>query len=164
MFTPDESAAFRVECHELADRLAAIRDIDATWASVQSADGAQPTKVLACHDVAVVRHLNLIFDVLRGEAKRLLVQKQRRNGMRGEGSVQELIPYSFQVRPVGEHPRPFGWRQGWYEIAGHCLLSRVLIVSQPRVLFAVGSRSARNDSWAASKLDREIASPLRGSQ
>jgi len=51
MFTPDESAAFRVECHELADRLAAIRDIDATWASVQSADGAQPTKVLACHDV-----------------------------------------------------------------------------------------------------------------
>jgi phytanoyl-CoA hydroxylase len=51
MFTPEECAAFREECHALAERLSRIRSIDATWGSARGLDGAQETKVLHCHDV-----------------------------------------------------------------------------------------------------------------
>ena len=39
MFTPAEAEALRRECHELAARLSAERNIDATWGSARG-DGA----------------------------------------------------------------------------------------------------------------------------
>jgi phytanoyl-CoA hydroxylase len=51
MFTPEECAVFRAECHHLAERLSQIKSIDATWSSARKLDGAEETKVLHCHDV-----------------------------------------------------------------------------------------------------------------
>src|SRR6266542_6381453 len=52
MFTLEESAALRKECHELATRLSAERNIDATWASAREVNAqAKTTAVLHCHDV-----------------------------------------------------------------------------------------------------------------
>src|SRR5438270_13070350 len=49
---PDEVAALRSECHDLAARLSAQGDIDATWGSAKEAvPGAKDTKVLHCHNV-----------------------------------------------------------------------------------------------------------------
>jgi phytanoyl-CoA hydroxylase len=52
MFTPTEAADYRRECHELAARLAAERDIEATWGSARKGlPGAQQSVLLHCHDV-----------------------------------------------------------------------------------------------------------------
>src|SRR5262249_12638521 len=51
MFTPEECAAYRAECHALAERLQKIRNINATWGSAKELDGAADTVVLHCHDV-----------------------------------------------------------------------------------------------------------------
>ncbi len=52
MFSPDEAAAYRRECHELIERLSRIRDVDATWGSARTLDPkANQTKLLHCHDV-----------------------------------------------------------------------------------------------------------------
>ena len=52
LFNPDEAAAYRKECHDLADRLQKVRNIDATWGSARSlSDEAQRTVILHCHDV-----------------------------------------------------------------------------------------------------------------
>jgi phytanoyl-CoA hydroxylase len=52
MFTPAEAAALRRECHELAARLSAERNIDATWGSARAVmEQAKTTAVLHCHDV-----------------------------------------------------------------------------------------------------------------
>jgi len=47
-----EAEAYRRECHALAERLSAIKNIDATWGSARglSAEAAK-TQVLHCHDV-----------------------------------------------------------------------------------------------------------------
>ncbi len=63
LLTPEEAHVFRRECHELAKRLSAQRDIDATWDSARqgaaSMTGAMTgmtagtmtkTKLLHCHD------------------------------------------------------------------------------------------------------------------
>ena len=45
-------AALRKECHDLATRLAAERNIDATWGSAREVNAqAKTTAVLHCHDV-----------------------------------------------------------------------------------------------------------------
>jgi phytanoyl-CoA hydroxylase len=49
LFTPEEAAMYRKECHDLANRLQAKRNIDATWGSAK--DGAKQTSLLHCHDV-----------------------------------------------------------------------------------------------------------------
>jgi phytanoyl-CoA hydroxylase len=47
-----EAAEYRRECHELAERLSAQGNIDATWGSArQAVEGAQDTKILHCHNV-----------------------------------------------------------------------------------------------------------------
>lgn len=51
LLSREEAAAYRQECHELADRLAAQRNIDATWGSARDAIMATDTKILHCHDV-----------------------------------------------------------------------------------------------------------------
>lgn len=51
LLTPEEAAYYRQEVHGLMDRLAAIRNIDATWGSARELEGAKATKVLHCHDV-----------------------------------------------------------------------------------------------------------------
>jgi len=51
MFTKEEAAAYRRECHELMERLSRSRNMDATWGSARGIAGAQATKVLHCHDV-----------------------------------------------------------------------------------------------------------------
>jgi ectoine hydroxylase-related dioxygenase (phytanoyl-CoA dioxygenase family) len=52
IFTPDQAAAWRKECHELAARLAAERNIDATWGSARQLNAqAKTTALLHCHDV-----------------------------------------------------------------------------------------------------------------
>lgn len=52
LFSPEEAAHLRQECHALAERLSAHRDIDATWGSARTAVAeAKATKILHCHDV-----------------------------------------------------------------------------------------------------------------
>lgn len=52
VLTPEEAAAYRRECHALAERLSKIKNIDATWGSArQLGPEAAKTQVLHCHDV-----------------------------------------------------------------------------------------------------------------
>ena len=51
LLTPDEAANYRTEVQSLMERLAAIRNIDATWGSARELEGAAKTKILHCHDV-----------------------------------------------------------------------------------------------------------------
>lgn len=52
VFTQEEAAVLRQECHTLAERLSAHKDIDATWKSVRTVvTEAKETKILHCHDV-----------------------------------------------------------------------------------------------------------------
>jgi len=52
LLTRAEAATFRHECHALAERLAAHRNIDATWDSAREAVmQARDTQILHCHDV-----------------------------------------------------------------------------------------------------------------
>src|SRR5690606_25169637 len=52
MFSREECAALRQECHELIERLSAIRSVDATWGSAREAvPEAKDTKLLHCHNV-----------------------------------------------------------------------------------------------------------------
>lgn len=52
LLTPDEAASMRLRCHELAERLSATRNLDATWGSARAAVAeASATKILHCHDV-----------------------------------------------------------------------------------------------------------------
>lgn len=50
LFSRAEATALRAECHALAKRLAAQRDIDATWGSAKEV-ATQKTQLLHCHDV-----------------------------------------------------------------------------------------------------------------
>ncbi len=50
LFTREELALLRAEAHALAERLAQVRSIDATWGSARTATTLQ-TKLLHCHDV-----------------------------------------------------------------------------------------------------------------
>jgi phytanoyl-CoA hydroxylase len=50
LFTREEAALLRSEAHALAERLAQVRSIDATWGSARAAT-TQQTKLLHCHDV-----------------------------------------------------------------------------------------------------------------
>jgi ectoine hydroxylase-related dioxygenase (phytanoyl-CoA dioxygenase family) len=52
LLTPEEAAAYRQECHDLAARLSTAHNLDATWgAARQGVAGAQETRILHCHDV-----------------------------------------------------------------------------------------------------------------
>lgn len=52
VFTREEAADYRRECHELIERLTKIRDVDATWGSARALNPeAAQTKLLHCHDV-----------------------------------------------------------------------------------------------------------------
>ncbi len=52
LLTREEAAVLRQECHALADRLSALRNIDATWASAREAVAeAKQTQILHSHDV-----------------------------------------------------------------------------------------------------------------
>lgn len=50
LFSRDEAAAWRLECHALAERLSAHHSIDATWGSARESV-KQKTQLLHCHDV-----------------------------------------------------------------------------------------------------------------
>jgi ectoine hydroxylase-related dioxygenase (phytanoyl-CoA dioxygenase family) len=49
LITPEEAAAYRRECHALAERLQKLRSIEATWDSVRQS--GQKTSILHCDDV-----------------------------------------------------------------------------------------------------------------
>jgi ectoine hydroxylase-related dioxygenase (phytanoyl-CoA dioxygenase family) len=49
LLSREEAAMYRTECHALAERLAKLRNIDATWGAAKSI--AQETRLLHCHDV-----------------------------------------------------------------------------------------------------------------
>lgn len=52
LLTADEAADYRKQCHELAERLARIKSIEATWGSARkNVMGAMQTSLLHCHDV-----------------------------------------------------------------------------------------------------------------
>jgi len=52
LLSPQEAQTLRQECHALAERLAARKDIDATWGSArQGVMTAEKTQLLHCHDV-----------------------------------------------------------------------------------------------------------------
>ncbi len=50
LLSPERAAEYRKECHSLANRLRAKRNIDATWGSAKEMN-ATPTKLLHCHDI-----------------------------------------------------------------------------------------------------------------
>jgi len=47
----DDAAVYRQECHNLADRLARHKNIDATWGGAQQYTGGKKTVIQHCHDV-----------------------------------------------------------------------------------------------------------------
>jgi len=49
LLSREEAAVYRAECHQLAERLAKLRNVDATWGSAKGM--AAETKLLHCHDV-----------------------------------------------------------------------------------------------------------------
>jgi ectoine hydroxylase-related dioxygenase (phytanoyl-CoA dioxygenase family) len=52
LFSKDEAAQYRQECHDLATRLQAKRSIESTWDSAKNVSGAvMATRILHCHDV-----------------------------------------------------------------------------------------------------------------
>jgi phytanoyl-CoA hydroxylase len=52
VFTKEEAAAYRADCHDLAERLSSHKNMDATWASArQAVAGAEQTVILHCHNV-----------------------------------------------------------------------------------------------------------------
>lgn len=52
MFTKEEAADYRRECHDLIARLSRIRNVDATWGSARMLGAeAAKTQLLHCHDV-----------------------------------------------------------------------------------------------------------------
>lgn len=52
LLKPEEAAELRRECHELAERLSAHKNIDATWGSAREAVAeAKDTKIYHCHNV-----------------------------------------------------------------------------------------------------------------
>lgn len=52
LLSPEEAACYRRECHELAQRLSQIENVDATWPSAREAlAGAQNTVIQHCHNV-----------------------------------------------------------------------------------------------------------------
>jgi phytanoyl-CoA hydroxylase len=52
LFTPEEAALYRAECHDLAERLQKEHSIDATWGSARAlSDDAKKTRIMHCHDV-----------------------------------------------------------------------------------------------------------------
>lgn len=51
LLSRDEANDLRQETHELMERLAKVKSLDATWASARTIEGAQKTRVLHCHDV-----------------------------------------------------------------------------------------------------------------
>ncbi|MBO0783007.1 MAG: phytanoyl-CoA dioxygenase family protein [Ktedonobacteraceae bacterium] len=52
VFSREEAATLRQECHDLAQRLSAHKNIDATWKSArETVSGAAATQILHCHDV-----------------------------------------------------------------------------------------------------------------
>ena len=51
LFTPEEAALYRREAHDLAHRLSAVREINATWGSADSVSKGKATQLLHCHDV-----------------------------------------------------------------------------------------------------------------
>ncbi|MCW3099538.1 MAG: Protein involved in biosynthesis of mitomycin antibiotics/polyketide fumonisin [Chthonomonadaceae bacterium] len=52
LLSPEEAAAYRQETHDLAARLSAHRNMDATWGSAREAvPGAKDTKIMHCHNV-----------------------------------------------------------------------------------------------------------------
>jgi len=51
LLTPEEAAMYRQETHDLAHRLSAVREINATWGSADSVTKGKATQLLHCHDV-----------------------------------------------------------------------------------------------------------------
>jgi len=52
LLDPEEAAALRKECHDIADRLGRTRNLDATWGAARTAVASPvETKILHCHDV-----------------------------------------------------------------------------------------------------------------
>ncbi|GCE04077.1 phytanoyl-CoA dioxygenase family protein [Dictyobacter aurantiacus] len=50
VLSKEEAAAYRLECHNLVDRLSRDHDIDATWGSART-NATMATRILHCHDV-----------------------------------------------------------------------------------------------------------------
>jgi phytanoyl-CoA hydroxylase len=75
LLTPTEAALYRQESHDLAHRLSAVREIDATWGSADAAAMGKKTQLLHCHDVhlqsAAFSRL-LLHDRLTGVAADLI--------------------------------------------------------------------------------------------
>lgn len=51
LLTPEEAAHYRAETHALMERLAHVRDNDATWGSARSLSNGMKTQLQHCHDV-----------------------------------------------------------------------------------------------------------------
>jgi phytanoyl-CoA hydroxylase len=120
MFTPEEAAALRKECHELAARLAAERNIDATWGSAREVTAqAKTTSVLHCHDVqfysAAFSRL-LVDERLTGAAAAII----------GSPNVQLHHTKMFIKPPERGSPFPMHQDQPFFPHVHHSMIAAII--------------------------------------
>lgn len=120
MFSASEAAALREECHQLAARLSAERNIDATWGSARAAsEGAKNTAVLHCHDV---QFYSAAFS-------RLLVDERLASAAAeiiGSPNVQLHHTKMFIKPPERGSPFPMHQDQPFFPHANHSMIAAIV--------------------------------------
>jgi ectoine hydroxylase-related dioxygenase (phytanoyl-CoA dioxygenase family) len=118
LLSRDEAAMYRRECHELAERLSAQRNIDATWGSAR-AQGAAHTSVLHCHDVQFQSGAfsRLISDERLTEIAAALI---------GGPNVQLHHTKMFIKPPEKGSPFPMHQDQPFFPHAHHSMIAAIL--------------------------------------
>lgn len=120
LFTKEEAAAYREECHALAQRLSAVRNIDATWKSARTAVAeAQDTKILHCHDVqfyaAAFSHL-IVDERLTGVASDVI----------GSPNVQLHHTKMFIKPPEKGSPFPMHQDHPFFPHKNHSMIAAII--------------------------------------
>ena len=113
----EEAEQYRQECHALAERLAARRNIDATWGSARQNGGAQ-TSILHCHDVqfqAAIFH-RLLTDERMTEVAAALI---------GGPNVQLHHNKMFIKPPEKGSPFPMHQDQPFFPHAKHSMIAAI---------------------------------------
>jgi phytanoyl-CoA hydroxylase len=119
VFTPEEAATLREECHALARRLAERTNIDATWASAREAAMTQKTQLLHCHDVqfqgAIFSRL-IVDERLTGPASDII----------GSPNVQLHHNKMFIKPPEKGSPFPMHHDYPFFPHARHSMIAAII--------------------------------------
>lgn len=112
-----EAAVYRQECHELAARLSAQRNIDATWGSARQNGGAT-TSILHCHDVQfqAAAFTRLLSDERLTEVAAMLI---------GGPNVQLHHNKMFIKPPEKGSPFPMHQDEPFFPHARHSMIAAI---------------------------------------